>query len=156
MRKLLSALVAVAFFAAIPAIAGEGHKCTAGTQECLDKMAAKMKKSGWIGVDMEYNKEKSLSVIKAVVPGSPAEEAGLKAGDVFYAMNGIEYTKANKKAIGAEWEKLSPGKKIRVTVKRGGETKDLKVKLGNMPADVLAKYIGQHMMEHATTEVAAK
>jgi len=40
-------------------------------------------------------------------------------------------------------------------VKRNGYDKNVSVTLGEMPAEVLARFVGQHMLEHATTEVAS-
>ncbi|HET6278451.1 MAG TPA: PDZ domain-containing protein, partial [Candidatus Polarisedimenticolia bacterium] len=80
------AVLGLAVLAAAPAFAGEG-KCNASTQECLDKMAAHMKDSGWVGVELEKSDIGGYEVAK-VIPGSPAEEAGIRAGDVLFAMNG--------------------------------------------------------------------
>jgi len=41
------------------------------------------------------------------------------------------------------------------TVKRAGYNKDLQVTLGRMPADMLARHIGEHMMMHAATAEVA-
>ena len=59
---------------ALPALAGEGHGCTASTQDCLNMMATHMKNKGWLGVELEKDGSGLLAVTR-VVPGSPAEEA---------------------------------------------------------------------------------
>ncbi len=45
---------------------------------------------------------------------------------------------------------------ITYTVKRDGNDREVNLTLGPMPADVLAKWIGQHMLDHAQVDVAKK
>ena len=51
-----------------------------------------------------------------------------------------------------------PGATVTCTIKRNGVDKRFKIKLVPMPADLLAKYIGEHMMEHSqdNTKLAKK
>jgi C-terminal processing protease CtpA/Prc len=157
MRKALAATFVLALLAAVPALAGEGHKkCTGTTQECLDKMASKMKTTGWIGVELDQSEETGTVSVKAVVSGSPAEKSGLKPGDVLYAINGIVLNEENEEKIWKDKEAWKPGKSISYTIKRDGYDRKASLTLAPMPADLLARYIGQHMLEHATVEVASK
>jgi hypothetical protein len=52
-----------------PAEKSSEKKCPYSTQECLNYMAARLKASGWIGI--EYDPEKA-NEISRVVAGSPA------------------------------------------------------------------------------------
>ena len=143
----LTAVMAMAM--ALPAFAGEGEKCSYGTQECLDHMANKMKNSGFVGVELDHD----LAVTR-VVPDSPAENAGIQTGDILFARDGIEYNEANMEKLEQMRATSKPGDEVRWTVKRNGYSKELTIEMGRMPADLLAKYIGQHMMDHAAVEVA--
>lgn len=143
---------------AAPAMAGEkGHKCTASTQECLNKMVQKMQQKGWVGIEYDKSKKKdgTLAVMK-VVPDSPAEKAGLKKGDVLLALNGVKFGDTDE----AKWKKIksgmTPGARIRYLVARDGKKKEVQVTLGKLPESVMAEWIGRHMLEHATIEVAKK
>ncbi|HET6277455.1 MAG TPA: hypothetical protein VFG08_01580, partial [Candidatus Polarisedimenticolia bacterium] len=49
---------------------------------------------------------------------------------------------------------LSPGKSVDYTIKRDGYDRQVTVTLAPMPADVLARYIGQHMLDHASAGIA--
>jgi S1-C subfamily serine protease len=103
----------------------------------------------WIGVyyklvDAQVAKEMGLSVdhgvlidppasgAPAVFAGSPADEAGLAAGDVIVAVDGD--------AVDAEHDLSTrilphvPGDKISLSVVRGGRTLDISVTLGTLPA----------------------
>jgi putative serine protease PepD len=70
--------------------------------------------------------------ITNVVAGSPAEKAGLKAGDVITSIDGNAITSADDltSQVGAH----KPADTITVTVTRNGSSKDLKVTLGVRPS----------------------
>ena len=142
-------LAALVVIVAAPAFAGEGSKCTASTQECLDMMTAKMQNSGWVGIEMEVNEEADKYQVTKVVPNSPAEAAGLKPGDILFAMYDIELNEQNGEKLKQARMDWAPGQKVVYTVKRDGHEKKIKLTLAPMPADVMAQWIGNHMMEHA-------
>ena len=150
MRKFFAA-IAIAALAAIPVFAGGWDKCDGDTQECLDYLANSMKNSGWVGVELDHG-EHGMAITK-VVDGSPAQQAGLQPGDVLVAVNGIDAT--NKDKIMEQKATFTPGQSVTWTVKRAGYNKDLKVTLGRMPADMLARVIGEHMIMHAATAEVA-
>lgn len=81
---------------------------------------------GFLGIELEDAKD--AVVVKKVLPGSPAEAAGFKAGDVIEEVkahsieNGKDLTKALAKA--------GVGAKLRVSVKRGDKTEELTIQLG--------------------------
>ena len=147
-RSLL--LVAAALAIAGPSMAGE--KCTASTQECLDYMATQMKDSGWVGIELD-NSDHGMVVTK-VVPNSPAEASGMQSGDVLFAMYGIEFSEANQEQLKEARKEWKPGQAVEYTIKRDGVDKKINLTLATMPADVLAQWIGRHMMEHATIDTA--
>ena len=69
--------------------------------------------------------------IGCVVSGGPADQAGLKAGDVVTAVDGE--TIAGSDALSANLSSRLPGDKVTLTVKSGGSTKSLDVTLGTQP-----------------------
>lgn len=148
-------LVAIAALS-VPAIAGENYeKCSGGTQECLDKMTAKMQNKGWVGIELEKNEDHGTMSVTRVIAGSPAEAAGLQAGDELLAMNGISFAdKANHEKISAEWGKMHPGKNVVYTVNRDGYKKKMSLTLARVPDEVMAQWVGGHMLEHAAVDVA--
>jgi C-terminal processing protease CtpA/Prc len=152
-------VVAIVLVATVPALFAGGyehHKCTESTQDCLDHMAAKMKTSGWVGIELEHNETDGTLTITKVVPGSPAEAAGLQPGDELYALNGIVINDKNEDALKKAKKEWQPGQTVNYTIKRNGQERPISVTLGQMPADVLARFIGEHMLEHASNELAAK
>ncbi len=84
------------------------------------------------GVDVDYGALVGTNDgSDAVFPGSPAEEAGLEAGDVITALNG--------EPIGADTDlsmailPYGPGDTITLTVLRGAQTIEMDVTLGQLP-----------------------
>jgi C-terminal processing protease CtpA/Prc len=151
-------VVAVVLVATVPLLfAGHGgKKCSYGTQECLDHMAAKMKTGAWVGVELEHDEATGALTVKKVVPGSPAEASGIQPGDQLAAVNGIPINNKNEDALAKAKKEWKPGQNVNYTIKRNGQERQITVTLAAMPAEILARFIGQHMLEHATVEVAAK
>jgi len=70
--------------------------------------------------------------VGSVVSGSPADTAGLKAGDVITALDGKAITSADD--LTAQLTAHAPGDKVTLTVTRSGSTKSIDVTLGTRPA----------------------
>lgn len=140
------------------AVAGDS-KCTHNTQECLDLMAVQYKTSGWVGVWLETGddeKKYGPMTVTKVVEDSPAEEAGIQVGDVLVAIGGIQLAEGNQEKLKEARMSRKPGDEVTWSIERGEEALDVAIKLGAMPADLLAASIGEHMLQHASTEVASK
>ncbi|MGH2570522.1 MAG: PDZ domain-containing protein [bacterium] len=149
-------LAALLALVAVSADAGEGAQCKYGTQECLDYMATKLKTAGWVGVELDHpgGEEYGPMTVTRVVEGSPAEAAGIQAGDLLIAMNGIEFGEGHEEKLQAERATWKPGSSVTWTMQRDGADRNLAITLAPMPADILAAYIGKHMLEHASAELA--
>lgn len=155
-RLACLALTAGFLLAALPAAAGEDpyDPCEHSTQECLDYMAQRMKDSGWVGVELEPVEGGGLEVLR-VIAGSPAEAAGIREGDILKAINGFTVGVENPE-LEEDRKNWKPGAAVTWSMAREGNPRDLKLTLAAMPADVLARYIGQHMLRHANAALAAE
>lgn len=157
MRKasLMLSLAAIVVLS-LPVLAGEGYeKCSAGTQECLNKMTASMQERGWVGVELEKDEDTGAMTVTRVVPGSPAEASGLQAGDKLVALNGYAFgDESNHEQLQAAWKSMTPGEEIAYTVNRHGHDKKVSITLAKVPEDVMAAWIGSHMLEHAAVDVS--
>ena len=146
-QRILAALGIIAI-GMTSAFAGDPFKCKTSAQDCLEMMSSKLKNSGWVGIEFETP---DYTVTK-VIPGSPAEKAGLQVGDVLYALNGVPLRKENQDALAKARKEWKPGQSVTYTVQRAGADRDVTLTLAPMPADIMAAWIGQHMREHAEAE----
>lgn len=158
-RALLTAALAATI--ALPAAAGDTKsyekKCTMSASDCLEQMTARFRNTGWIGVELEMDADSPGWNVRAVVPGSPAAKAGLQSGDILWAVEGVVLDGKNEaKYDELRKTKMKVGSSVTYTVKRGETTTPVKITLEAWPADLVAKYVGNHMLEHAATDVAAK
>ena len=151
MKKLLLTGLILAVAAAAPAFAGDGE-CGHETQACLDYLA-KMSDRGYAGIEFDEKNHEAM-VVSSVVEGAPAQKAGLKPGDTLVAINGLRMSEEG--AMYKIQEAMTPGNTVSVTFTRNGKEKKSKVTLIEMPDAVHAKLVGEHMLQHATTEVASK
>jgi serine protease Do len=111
---------------------------------------------GWLGVTVQKitpNLAKSFSLsetngalVADVVKGSPAEEAGIRRGDIITAYEGKKLKNVNELPRLVAAAKI--GQKASITVIRDGKPIDLSVKIGKMageeasPEDLIEKKIG--------------
>ena len=145
-RKLLI-LSVLATLIALPAAAGEGKKCTASTQDCLNKMVSHLKNKGLVGVDGEWDEVRGGFRIDSFLEGSRAPQAGVRAGDLLLAINGIALS--DEKASMADRANRKPGATVSITVSRDGGKHDMQVTMISMSDEQIAMYVGRHMFEHA-------
>jgi len=102
-------------------------------------ISGKTVEHGYVGVSLAPSSEGGAQIAPqgsqsepAIVPGSPAAQAGLKPGDLITAVDGVKIT--STEAFIAKVAQDAPGQVISLTVKRDGQIKHLKVTLGKQPA----------------------
>ncbi len=79
------------------------------------------------------NEEQGVLVIK-VVDGSPADRAGLKAGDVVQKVNGQEVTTADQ--LQNIVEATTVGNTVQIDLKRDGRNQNVSVEAGSYPVEL--------------------
>jgi S1-C subfamily serine protease len=72
-------------------------------------------------------------VVMGVAAGTPADQAGIKNGDVVEKVDGIELN--NGQTLGGVLQLHNPGDKVKVTVLRGSDAIELNSTLGDRPAN---------------------
>lgn len=145
MRQQATAILLTSIVLALPASAAE-PECDWEATACVKYMVDNLENKGWIGIELEYEKGNSPTVIR-VIGGSPAEAAGLVAGDVLVSFDGVPYATATEDQLSEAKKAMVPGREVRITVRRDGEDMDLPVMLGKIPPAVLAQWIGSHLLE---------
>lgn len=155
MRRWMGLWILALVLASVSLVAaGESEKCTYSTQECLNMMAEKMRTAGWVGVELDKDETTGIMTVKRTFEGSPAEAAGIQPGDVLYALNGVVISDANKDALVKARKEWKPGQSVTYTIKRNGSDRDVSLTLAPVPADVMARWVGEHMLQHASIDMA--
>ena len=157
MRRCLIVLALGGMLSPGALVAGDSHhQCNMPVQECIDRMSESLKTTGWVGIEFEDGvvTNGGYKVVK-VIRGSPAEKSGLQPGDVLYALNGVRIAQNSKDALAKARQGWKPGQSVTYTVKREGVDREIRLTLAPMPADVMARWIGEHMKEHEAAERAA-
>src|SRR6516225_1246918 len=77
------------------------------------------------------------ALVGDVTPGSPADKAGLKSGDVITQLNGQPIEDASQLKLRVS--ETTPGSQVHLVVNRNGESKAFDVTLGSVPEDKVAK-----------------
>ena len=146
------AIMLLALAVSLPAMAG-GADCD-GSAEEVARMETKLANKAWLGV--EYDKTDGQYTITKVHADSPADRAGFEKGDVLLTMEGVEYTKANKKALKKVYAKIEPGSDVQYVVKRGADAVELNATLSHVPVDLQKKWLAEHMQKyHPDVQVAS-
>jgi putative serine protease PepD len=89
-------------------------------------------KRGYLGVETGDAATGTGAILAAVVPGGPADRAGLRAGDRVVSIAGRDVTESSDIATAVAAAK--PGARIEVGVRRGDSRRTVTVKLGTRPA----------------------
>ena len=86
-----------------------------------------------------------------IAAASPAEGAGLKAGDVLLGFNGVAYKEGNWDRIQALRAETHAGEQGVYTVKRGRQLKNFEVTFAAIPDAVYTAMVNDHMgAEHGS------
>ena len=154
MKRNVSLLALALLLALSSAALAGGAKCAhdakvAAHNAKKGELAAK----GWLGLKTEKDAAGAYRVA-SVAPGSPAAQAGFRAGDTLIALNGVALTEANKDAVKKAKAGCSVGTKVAYTLRRDGAERILTATLAPVPDEVLAEWMKEE--EARTTQVATK
>jgi putative serine protease PepD len=99
-------------------------------------VVAQLEKSGhvshaYLGVATSDASSQNGAVVQSVQPGSPADNAGIRQGDVIRSVDGKQLTGSSD--LAAAISTHSPGDKVSLTIVRGGSTQSRTVTLGQQP-----------------------
>ncbi|MCC6629061.1 MAG: trypsin-like peptidase domain-containing protein [Chloroflexi bacterium] len=83
-----------------------------------------------IAARSNLSRQDGLGIV-LVVPGSPAEHAGLRSGDIIITADGHKI--ANQRDLSAVLATLQPGNQLPLTVQRGNQETSITVTLGESP-----------------------
>jgi serine protease Do len=111
----------------------------------IDDLTEEMAKS------FDYDSTQGVLVVDPI-PNSPADKAGLKAGDIITHINGKKVTNAD--ALRYTVASVDPGQEVELKVVREGETQDVTVTLGRLDDRAASAEGGQAEDEGAIDQQA--
>ena len=143
MRRLSGLLLALIVCAA--PVRAEQPRCPLPLGECMAQFGA-MRERTWLGVESVRDSVTGARHVLSVVAGSPADRAGVKAGDILQKVGGVDPQVwfASKAGWKANWK---DGDKAALIVSRNGHDRTLEMALGHVPEETLAAMIGIHVLE---------
>jgi len=87
------------------------------------------------------------AMLQEVMAGSPAEDAGLRIGDIITAVDGTPIDAYHRLAdVVSQYQ---PGDRVKITVWRAGDSKRITVTLGENPQDSTRPYLGVRYADFA-------
>lgn len=92
--------------------------------------------------------------VEEVMPDSPAEQAGLKHGDVITHVNGRLVD--DEEELSQDLHKLGAGKEVDLAIVRDGKKQNIKAKLGEVPAGAFSEDEGNEEVMGMCHEMAQR
>ena len=145
MKHVLLHIAALPLLLASAAMAGPGP-CSEDLDTCLTGMAREFATRGWVGIELDHQEDGAL-LIERVVPGSPAQDAGLRPGDRITALNDVSYLSADRRSLKEAYKAMVAGSTITYTIERAGEELRVDVLLAHLPDALKAQWIAQHLLK---------
>lgn len=94
------------------------------------------------------------ALIQRVVQDSPADQAGLRPGDIIVAVNNEQVT--TERPLPDIIGRYRPGDSVRLTVQRGGKEMQIEVRLGENPDNPERGYLGVYVVSLGVPEMPVR
>ena len=91
-----------------------------------------------VGVYMVKDTKSNRVLVYYPIPGSPADEAGIKAGDLIISVDGVEYTSDDFDKI-SSYIKGEEGTTVNIVIERNGEKKTFDIVRKNINTNPITK-----------------
>lgn len=120
-------------------------RCPLPLGECMAQFGT-MRERPWLGVSVDTDSLTGARVVVSVVPGGPADKAGVKPGDTLLKLGGVAPKDwfAGKAGWKKDWK---DGDKVAIVVGRAGRDQQLGMAMGHISEETLAQIIGIHVLE---------
>lgn len=143
MRRLVILALALVMVSVAVFADDDTRRCPAPAEECAKKIRQMMTGQMFLGV-IFYDSETGIYV-KSVVDGSPADEAGLLAGDFIVAIDGRDISDGNVKAFKKIFGKARKHGEVELKVRRGETTMTTTAHLREITEEQITRIVAAHM-----------
>jgi len=151
LRRSIIAVLFLAFLSQLAA--GQAGKCTMNRKECESRIRDFLSGRKYLGVQIE--EIKGSLFIKSIVPESPANRAGLRAGDRILLLNGYDLSDSTVQRFKEVLGSARDSGRVSIIVAREGRRQRVDAKLMEISRGQIDKIVATHMKE-AHSESSAK
>ncbi|HEX7705030.1 MAG TPA: PDZ domain-containing protein [Thermoanaerobaculia bacterium] len=153
MTHRISRIFIVAVIAAAT-LSAEEPKCSAAARECDHQIRQMLRGRRFLGVTVEERAPGLM--IKAVVANSPAERAGLRAGDRLIAINGKSLTQASTRDFKQTVAEARDTGRLWMIISRGGVYAKVETRLEPYTKEQIARIVAAHLLESHTAKAGVQ
>jgi C-terminal processing protease CtpA/Prc len=133
-------------------IGAEDPKCSATARECDHQIRQMLSGRRFLGVTVqELNPG---LVVKAVVPNSPAERAGLRSGDRLVAVNGKSLAQASSREFKQIIAEARETGRLMMIITRGGVSSKVVTRLEPYTREQIQRIVSAHLSQSHTSTTA--
>lgn len=143
MKKLAFLCIALLVVAVAAVADDDDRRCNSPAEECAKRIREMMTGQKFLGV-IFYDSETGIYV-KSVVDGSPADDAGLKAGDFIVAIEGRDISDGNVKAFKKIFGKAQQQGDVTLKVRRGEIVLTTTAHLREITEEQITRIIAAHI-----------
>ena len=123
-------------------------QCGHDAEKCAARIKEEYQTRGWSGIEEGEPNEEGAVPVRIVVPGSPAERAGVRTGDLLVSLEGMTLSPDNQEPLAElRHNGMRIGRQVTYGIKRADEILMLRLTLARIPPAVLAAAIEAHSRE---------
>jgi predicted metalloprotease with PDZ domain len=144
--RFLRSISLLLVFAAVPAIAEDGKKCSASARECETEIRRMLSGRRYLGLQVVELQHGGI-VVKTVNGDGPAVHADLREGDRITAVNGRDMTLASVKEFKQVLAEAKDTGVLFMIIQRRGSFRKVETKLEPYNKNQIEKIIAQHLLK---------
>ena len=110
-----------------------------GANACADRMTRTFVEKGWVGITPRYDDD-GLIIVEHVFANSPAENAGIRKGDIVHGLNGMD-RKSSADGFRKAYDSIRPNETTVFEIERDGTRLSISVLVEPIPEAILEQWI---------------
>jgi predicted metalloprotease with PDZ domain len=151
MLQRLLKFCAVSLVAGAALAADQTQRCTAPAKVCEQQIRSMLTGRTYLGVKL--TESRWGIVVASVVKDSPADLAGIRAGDRIFAINGRDASKADIAEFKRKLSSVRQTGKVTFSIVRSGTVTRISARLEQMSKEQVDKVVENHLREAHQGEI---